>query len=231
VDLDYFPTEITFVNCVRDRADADVHILTTTRATGGGGREFPIALIGLRNFAGQKNTLTFASKPAETEDTMRKQLARYFKIGLIPIVSKSPAVERIDVAYRKAEEEKDKSKAVKDPWDCLTFRTSIRVHCNGEKTYKSTYNNRDLSFSFSPGLEYNVFPHSESTRRLFTFQYLVAGNHFDNHEETIYLKSFERRFTERLNMTYEVRQPWGSIRSSLYNSNYQDGMEKYNIQW
>lgn len=38
-DLDYTRTEITFVNHVRDRKEADVHILITEQDTGSGGRE------------------------------------------------------------------------------------------------------------------------------------------------------------------------------------------------
>jgi len=37
-DIDYIRTEITFVNYVWDRQEADVHILITTQDTGGGGR-------------------------------------------------------------------------------------------------------------------------------------------------------------------------------------------------
>jgi hypothetical protein len=278
-----------------------VHILTTTQETGGGGREFTLAFIGLRKFEGRKNTLKFTTKPAETEDAIRKELARYYKIGLMPFVSQSNAVERIDVTYRKPEE-KEKSKAVKDPWDHWTFRTSVQGYINGEKTYKynyyyssfsvnrvtdawkfnvyfsmshtrtdydygealkytdvqrsnyasgaviksltphwslglrasgskSTYNNYDLAASFAPGIEYNVFPYSESTRKQFTFQYLVTASRYDYHEETIYLKTIENRFSEQLNVAYEVKQPWGTIRTSLYSSHFIDDMKKYNVQW
>lgn len=95
----------------------------------------------------------------------------------------------------------------------------------------STYNNYDLSASFAPGIEFNVFPYSESTRKQFTFQYLVIASHFDYHEETIYLKKMERRFSERLVVTCEVKQPWGSISSSLRGSHFIDDLKKYNVQW
>lgn len=36
-DFDYFRTEITFVNHVRDRQYAQVHVLVTSQRTGGGG--------------------------------------------------------------------------------------------------------------------------------------------------------------------------------------------------
>ena len=40
-DENYLRTEITFINYVRDRADADVHVLVTTQGTGGGGTDTP----------------------------------------------------------------------------------------------------------------------------------------------------------------------------------------------
>ena len=50
-DENYLRTEITFINYVRDRADADVHVLVTTQPTGGGGQEYTIKFIGLGRFA------------------------------------------------------------------------------------------------------------------------------------------------------------------------------------
>jgi hypothetical protein len=300
-DLDYFRTEITFVNYVRDRADADVHILTTTQATGAGGTEFTIAFIGLRKFEGQKNSLKFATKPDETADNTRKELARYYKIGLMPFVSQSEAVQRIDITYQKSGDGAN-SKTVKDPWNYWAFRADVNGGLNGETAYdyrsisssfsadrvtdawklhlglqlyhtrtkydygdslsytdnqrtnygggsavksltphwsagvrcgayKSSYSNIDLSLSCSPGIEFNVFPYSESTRKQFTFQYLVEASHYNFHEETIYLKTSERRFEESLNITYTAKQPWGSIGSSIYSSHFLDDMKKYSVQW
>src|ERR1043165_9572245 len=49
-DFDDYHTEITFVNWVRDRADAQVHVLITTQTTSGG-QEFTLAFIGLERYA------------------------------------------------------------------------------------------------------------------------------------------------------------------------------------
>ena len=57
-DENYIRTEITFVNYVRDRTLADVHVLITTQATGGGGTEYTLKFIGLERFKGLENTLT-----------------------------------------------------------------------------------------------------------------------------------------------------------------------------
>src|SRR5256885_10726292 len=47
-DFDFVRTEITWVNWVRNREDADVHVLVTTQPTGGGGSEYTLSLIGHR---------------------------------------------------------------------------------------------------------------------------------------------------------------------------------------
>lgn len=300
MDLDYYRTEIPFVNYMRDRADADVHILTTIQRTGGDGWEFTINFIGLRKFAGQQNTLKYTSKQTDSEDTIRKELARYFKHGLMPYVSQSPEIKQIDINYRKADADEAPSKAPHDPWNFWTFRTQVRGYFNGEKSYKynylnssisanriteawkfrvylsisntrtlydygddlsytddrqsnyfyattvksltthwslalrtgalkSTFNNYDLSAYIHPGIEFNVYPYSEATQRQFIFQYLLGAHYFDYHEETIYFKMKEQRLTQQLNVAYEIKQPWGSINTSLNASHYFHDIKKFNV--
>ena len=50
-DDDYIRREITFVNYVRDRTEARVHLLITTQRTGGG-REYMLNYIWREDFAG-----------------------------------------------------------------------------------------------------------------------------------------------------------------------------------
>ncbi len=51
--FDFVRTEITWINWVRNREDADVHVLVTTQPTGGGGNEYTVSLIGLRRCTGR----------------------------------------------------------------------------------------------------------------------------------------------------------------------------------
>ena len=46
-DDDFLRREITFVNYVRDRRDAQVHVLVTRETTGGGGRAWTLEFYGL----------------------------------------------------------------------------------------------------------------------------------------------------------------------------------------
>jgi hypothetical protein len=82
-DFDFFRTEITFVNWVRDRQVADVHLLVSSQPTGSGGREYTVTFIGLRQFERLTDTLTYAQPPASTEDERRRGLARTFSAGLV----------------------------------------------------------------------------------------------------------------------------------------------------
>src|SRR5437763_16964138 len=70
-DFDYYRTEITFVNWVRDRQFAQVHILVTTQRTGGA-QEYTLACIGLERFAGTVDTLPWDSRASDTHDDIRR---------------------------------------------------------------------------------------------------------------------------------------------------------------
>ena len=71
-DRDYFRDNITYVNYVRDRKDADVHVLITQQSTGGGGREYTFAFIGQKECADVKHTLICTSTPNDSRDEIRR---------------------------------------------------------------------------------------------------------------------------------------------------------------
>lgn len=300
LDFDYIRTEITFVNYVRDRADADVHILITTQQTGGGGNEFTLAFIGLKKFEGQNNTLKYISKKTDTEDNIRKGLVNTIKLGLIQYVAQTTERDRLQITYKAPQESTAAVQKVKDPWNLWTFRTSVRGSFSGEKSYKynymsgsfaasrttedwkialeldgsyqetkydygeeytytdirrdynlsgdivkslgshwslgfsgsafsSTYNNTQMSISVSPGIEYSIFPYSESTRRFLTLIYKLRASHVNYIEETIYLKTKESLLSHSLSLSYDIKQPWGSIYTSLNSSEYLHDLKKYHL--
>ena len=56
-DSDFFRTEITFVDHVRERQTADVHLLMTGQSTGSGGREITFSFFGQDRFKGRDHVL------------------------------------------------------------------------------------------------------------------------------------------------------------------------------
>jgi broad specificity polyphosphatase/5'/3'-nucleotidase SurE len=54
---DYLREEVKLADYVRDRTDADVHVLVTSAETGAGGREYTLGFIGLGPFQAVSRTL------------------------------------------------------------------------------------------------------------------------------------------------------------------------------
>ena len=99
---------------MRDRRDADVHVLVTTQETGGGGTEYTLKFIGLGSFAGVEQTLRYSAPQTSTADERRKAIAEVIKQGLVRYVSESPQAPRLKVTF-SPEEGAAKPAAQKDP--------------------------------------------------------------------------------------------------------------------
>ncbi len=130
-DLDYIRTEITFVNYVRDRKEAQIHVLITTQSTAGGGREYTLSFIGQHEFDGINDTHRYFSEKTDTRDEIREGLVEVLKIGLMSYVAKTPIACRIQVDCAPQE----KPAVDKDPWNAWVFSISGGGNFHGEESY------------------------------------------------------------------------------------------------
>lgn len=134
-DLDFFRTEIPYVDYVRDRTDASLHVLVSTLQTGGGGTEHTLTFIGLREFAGVTDTLLYVASQTSTEDDRRKGIVRTLKLGLVRYLARTNTAEGLQISYAKPAAGKAASaKPTKDPWDFWVFRTRVNGNFNGESS-------------------------------------------------------------------------------------------------
>ncbi len=140
-DTEYIKTEITFVNYVRDRLEAQVHILITTQATGGGGREYTLAFIGQNGYQDLQDVQQYFSMKTDTEDEIRRGLVKTLKLGLMSFVGRTPIAGRIAVEYTRPET----TGPGRDRWRSWVFSLNGDGHFSGEESYKSRM--VDLSFS------------------------------------------------------------------------------------
>lgn len=295
-DFDYYRTEITFVNWVRDRQFAQVHVLVTTQRTGGG-QEYTLSFIGLERFAGEADTLRWTSHAADTQDDIRSGLARTMRLGLIRFAARTPVARLLEISYSAPAQA---AAQVRDPWNYWVFRASLNANLQGEKTFKlqnwstslsasritdawkhrlslsqsyyqqsftfttfdslgnptgeqvvtslsrsydasllvvrslsphwsaggrasvssSTFFNEKLAASLAPAIEYDVYPYSNSTRRLLTFRYEIGPQSFRYRDTTIFNRTAETRFRQTLSVSLSVKQPWGSASLAVEGSNY-----------
>ena len=79
----------------------------------------------------------------------------------------------------------------------------------------STYSNSRRVGRFTPGIEFDVFPYSESSKRSLTLQYTVGGAHYDYLEITIFDKLHEWIAQHAATVSAGFRQPWGSLGGSF----------------
>ncbi len=93
----------------------------------------------------------------------------------------------------------------------------------------STYSNIKTAYRIMPAIEYNLFPYSESTRRELRFMYNIGLHNVHYNEITIYEKVKEILLQEILGIELEVKQPWGTIGTSLSALHYFHDTKKYNI--
>lgn len=93
----------------------------------------------------------------------------------------------------------------------------------------STYSNYKLKITAMPGIEYDIFPYSESTRRQLRLLYKAGYQYQSYMDTTIYDKLQENLWGQQFSAAYEVVQKWGSIDLSAYWFNYLHDFSKNNL--
>jgi hypothetical protein len=129
-DIEYIKTEVTFVNYVRDRKEAQVHVLITIQPTGSGGQEYTLTFLGQLDCLGQDDVLKYFSNKTDTDDEIRKGLVQTLKVGLMRYVAKTPISKRIAVSLM----DQVKPTSVIDKWNFWVFSLSGRGYFNGQQS-------------------------------------------------------------------------------------------------
>ncbi len=307
-DYDFFRTELRWVDWVRDRQDADVHVIVTSQPTGGGGRQFDVSFEGRGELQGNRFTLLYSSGTDDSTDDRRRGLLRTLSHGLAPFASGTDVGERLDLVLRDPVVEPEAAAAgpgavpaaaQDDPWDFWVFSTSANMFAQGEssqgsqnysgsmsatrttemwkarialsgsygktsfelpdrsvvsitRTYtgsgllvrslgdhwsagvrasarSSTFVNQDLALQLAPAIEYSLFPYGDHTRKALTFEYGVGPRYFNYSEETLFDQEEEIRIEHSLSTSLNLRQPWGTVRTSISGAQYLHDLSKYEM--
>jgi len=142
-DRDYIRKEITYVNFVRDRTDADIHILVTDENTGSGGNKYTLTFIGKNQFEDMEKTLTYSSNKTETWDEIREGMLEVMKKGLFPFLMKTPIADLLTIQCKQDLE----PTAVKDNWNFWVFNIRLSGELEEERSKRATQLDWDLSAS------------------------------------------------------------------------------------
>lgn len=302
-DINYIRDQIDYVNYVWDRTNADIHVLITRQHTGGGGREYTLAFLGLGQYRAKTDTLMFNTDQNMTDDEVRQRLVQMLEIGLLPYVAKTPMRDRIALQVTS----KTKTTEVTDNWDYWVFSLRLSGNLDGEAsqnesdiysrveadritpelklnfnadgsfneenyTYtdeetgeevdtrsirkfwsfdagvvpsltqhwsiasflrvnSSTFSNIERAYSFSSGVEYNIFPYSDYNYREIRLQYRVGYLYNNYYKETIYGKLAEGHVRNSLRAILSFTQPWGEARAILEASAFLQDLERNRFEF
>lgn len=138
-DFDYFRTSMPWLDWMRERRDADVHVLVTEESTGGGGSRYTLTFLGRGAFAGRADTLVYIAPAATPGDEVRKGLERRLRVGLVPFAARTGLLDRltVDAPPPPAGAAGGGAAAAKDPWNFWVFAINANPYFSGESSYRS----------------------------------------------------------------------------------------------
>lgn len=301
-DQNFLRQNITFINYVRDRADAQVHILVSAQAAGAG-FEFTFDFIGLEEFAGDDTRLVWVSSLTNTQDERREGIAQMIRAGMVHYVAKTPLIHELEIRQevQRAERRFLVVDPADDPWNFWVMRLSLNGEIGGEdrrsnynvrftgsanrtteawkirfssnfrhderkfilndgeesvgttrswtvlhQTVKSlsehwglsgkaavwqtSFTNHEFVAVVAPGIEYNIFPYSESARRVFTITYEIGMGYNRYVEETIFMKTEETLVDHSLLVDLDVVQPWGDLEAGVNMLQYLNHPDQWSVR-
>jgi hypothetical protein len=130
-----FRTEIDWVNWMRDRQDAQLHVIITSLGTGSGGQLYTFDFIGLEDIEGNDDQLTYSSLGTDVQDETVRGMTRVLGIGLARyslLVGAAVPVDLVSIASDPLQERLVTAEEVEDPWDFWVFGVDFNTNMSGE---------------------------------------------------------------------------------------------------
>lgn len=135
-DFNYLRTQLTWVNYVRDRTAAQVHVIATALGTGSGGAQVTLEFIGAKEFEGVDDQVQYDTQRGASSDELRQELARVLKLGLARYVLRTRFGRNLVVSYLASQGSPPDLHA-KDPWDYWVFSIGFSGSLNGQSQNNS----------------------------------------------------------------------------------------------
>lgn len=207
----YIRRQITFVSYVRDRKQADVHVLGTVQSMGGGGQQYTIEFIGQGGHEGTSYVLTYTADPTDVKLEVEEGLVNTLAIGLAPFVHGSTAGSRLGVTYESTQKKGSNTQQENDPWKNWVFEVRLSGGLEQEQSQGE--------YSLDLGLEANRVTALWRMRNEFQIEY--DRDVYEREEETI--SSMSRNTGFETSVVRSINDHWsiGGF-GDLYTDTYQN---------
>lgn len=185
-DTDFLRVELTWMNFVRDRNRAMVHIIATSRSTASGGAELSVTFERPNDPGAQKDSVLAIVPLGSSADQARRVLARAIGQGMLSVVRGTPLANQLSVSFRPTTAKQSDTRGAKDKWHLWVFRIGGNGFTSGDANYKSVSLNSSVrasrttdqwksNFSLNANYRENSYTLSE-TEQLRTYQHSWGGN-------------------------------------------------------
>ncbi len=220
-DSDYIRTKIAYVNWVRDRTASDVDVLTSTQGTGAGGTKYTFTFLGRRRFAQMADTLSFATEPGATSDSVRKLMVRVLKTGLVRYLAHTAMADQLRITVQKAKNATDQTTPKRDPWHAWVFTTSMNGSAYAEQSTRYRYLSGTLSASRTTAAWKLRFSGNENYNE----------NQYDLTDPDTTIVSIQRGFGLSLLAVKSLSARWSAgVTGSLTSSTYLNEKRNLNVE-
>ncbi|TAK50593.1 MAG: hypothetical protein EPO28_00010 [Saprospiraceae bacterium] len=134
---DHIRSELSYLDFMRDRQNADVYLLLTSLTTGSDGTQWTLTLNGLDRFEGMTDTLVFFTGADATDGQLQNLQVEKIQMALLPFILKTSLAGRVQVHITKDTAANGTSNTKPDPWDYWVFSLGGELHLNGEESFAS----------------------------------------------------------------------------------------------
>jgi hypothetical protein len=141
---EYLREEVKLAEYVRDRTDADVHVLVTEAETAAGGEEFTLTFIGLNRFDGTTRTLKVVVDAGESEERERRQLVSALTAGLLTYLTAESIPAGLQITADLDTSQAPTTTPASDPWRRWIFNVNGYMNLDAEES--TSENNWGLSW-------------------------------------------------------------------------------------
>src|SRR5262245_28537350 len=144
---EYLRSEISWVDFVRNREDADLQLLSTSNDTGGGGREVVLRFVGVGRFEGVERQLRARSLTGDPEDARRRSVFRTVTVGLLAYMAEEGLPQDLGLTVRPPNATPAGAAPRRDPWNAWVF--SVR----GGGSFDAEESNRQTNWDARVGAD------------------------------------------------------------------------------
>jgi uncharacterized protein DUF481 len=136
-DKNFVRQEVSYVDHVRDQAQANVQLFIYDITNGMGGRSYTLDFKGVGGLESITKELTYDTSANMTSDMVRKGLVKKIASGLLPYLLESGMEDRITYSVSKEETEDKENEEDDDPWNSWIFEINGQTNLHKESSRRS----------------------------------------------------------------------------------------------